>query len=229
MTQQAFLTLAVLLIASGCESATPTAYNDSNTQSRKTANDGREARDSGRAREDCPLCVVWLDVELRDGRQCSGSGVLIGNGMVLTAGHVVKDAWRAHIMFGGRGSHPEEWDGRQQALHFEFVRDTDLAIIRGVVQPDWAEPATIATRSPRRGERVTSFGLQNPKSWRLKSGTVTNLTDDERGEFVADLQTQPGDSGGPVFNADGELVGLNRGHSHGESMIVDITAIDGLR
>jgi S1-C subfamily serine protease len=67
---------------------------------------------------------------------------------------------------------------------------------------------TVATRPPAVGDRVTSVGLAEPGLLRVRSGPVTALRAFD-GTFESVMPSQQGDSGGPTFNARGELVGVH--------------------
>jgi len=135
----------------------------------------------------------------------SGSGVVVGNGVVLTNAHNVRHE-SVTVTFA---------DGREAEAEVKGVDvDGDLAVLAvatgGVAAPTWASSA------PTLGTAV--FGLANNGSGaRVTFGTVSSVSAAFRGprgrriagtiEHTAPLA--PGSSGGPLVNAAGELVGIN--------------------
>jgi serine protease Do len=134
-----------------------------------------------------------------------GSGVVVGDGVILTNAHNVRHD-EVTVTFA---------DGRQEAAEVKGVDvDGDLAVLAvatgGVAAPPWAASA------PALGTPV--FGVANNGSGsRVTFGTVSSVSAAFRGprgrriagtiEHTAPLA--PGSSGGPLVNAAGELVGIN--------------------
>lgn len=146
-----------------------------------------------------PIMVV-----IRDGWQGSGAGVLVGNGLVLTNAHVARrDHGMRVLLHDGN-----EFDSRLVARDANI----DLALLQ---IPAGSYPtAVIATRAPRPGELVYAFG--HPWGHRnvLTGGVLSAMTSARTpaGELPllrSDLQLAPGNSGGPLLNAAGEVIGLN--------------------
>ena len=135
----------------------------------------------------------------------SGSGVVVGDGVVLTNAHNVRHD-QVTVTFA---------DGRQAEAEVKGVDvDGDLAVLAvptgGVAAPAWAGGA------PTVGTAV--FGIANNGTGpRVTFGTVSSVSAAFRGprgrriagtiEHTAPLA--PGSSGGPLVNAAGELVGIN--------------------
>lgn len=174
--------------------------------------------------------TVWIVA--RDGEAYStGSGVLVDRErkIVLTSSHVLSGAKVATIVF------PQFNEGEVIAERDYYVdnlpklgiegrvigidRTRDLALIELKSVPENATEITIARKSQGPGDMVHSIG--NPSSsgglWAYTQGTVRSLY---RKKFKTEaglhdmkiLETQspinPGDSGGPVVNNDGQLVAI---------------------
>ena len=135
-----------------------------------------------------------------------GSGVILGPNTVLTAAHVT-DQDTATI---------ETHDGQKVQAKVTFIwKQDDFAILRTV--ETLHEPvATLAIRAPCDGETVTAIGdALDMVPWFVSRGVVANTHVPAFGDkfspdlVAADLTLVPGMSGGPVFNADGEVIGLS--------------------
>ena len=140
----------------------------------------------------------------------SGSGFFIErNGLVMTAGHVaVSTGLKASAIASDGRVH----DGTVQAV--SQVPDVALISLPGLS----AHPVTPAA-SPclKRGEPVFSLGRPRNSGYTARIGEVVSMhfgAPVRYGRFgyadamVLRLNTKRGESGGPLFNARGELVGM---------------------
>lgn len=141
------------------------------------------------------------------GRAGGGSGTVVGEGLVVTNHHVVPDE-RAQVVTA---------DDRTLAAHVE-ARDAehDLALLRLEGGEGLAGARLGDSDALRPGELV--FAIGNPWGQR---GTLTAGIVFSRGPatleagipledaICADVRLAPGNSGGPLVNARGEVVGIN--------------------
>lgn len=139
-----------------------------------------------------------------------GTGVVIDEGgTILTNLHVARAAQKLRVVF---------FDGTEADAFIVGVRpDLDLAIIRPTVLPDDLLPATLgASGSLRPGDEVVAigfpFGIGPSASAGVVSGLLRVLERDGeatmRNLIQFDAAANPGNSGGPLVNADGEVVGI---------------------
>src|SRR6516165_3391049 len=154
-----------------------------------------------------------------------GSGIVLGEGRVLTNAHNLRGGQATVTFAGGRTA-----EGTVAGHDF----DGDLA----VVQADTGQVAALpwATTAPAVGLAV--FALANPggRGLRVTFGTVSGIDRSFRGprglritgslEHTAPLL--PGSSGGPVLNAEGHLLGINTNRL-GEGFYLAIPADEALR
>ncbi len=139
-----------------------------------------------------------------------GSGFVISpDGYIVTNNHVVEDATDIRVTFSDRRSLPAKLIGTDPL--------TDLAVIKveGTNMPSlpWGESSQLHS-----GQTVLAFG--NPFSFRftVTRGIVSGLnranpySDDPRkpGQFIqTDAAINQGNSGGPLVDARGEVIGIN--------------------
>lgn len=136
-----------------------------------------------------------------------GSGVVLNGGRVLTNAHVVC----------GRQVFVESWNGpAQQAEVLKFDQLLDLALLRA---DNLDAPAvSFAGSSVRPGQPVIAVG--NPlgfagavsKGFVYTAGRLRGLG--ETAWIQSDLRLAPGNSGGPLADVHGDMLGVN-------TMIVD--------
>ncbi|RWA48424.1 serine protease [Cupriavidus sp. UYMSc13B] len=140
-----------------------------------------------------------------------GSGVVVTeSGIILTSYHVVADAQRLEVRF--HDGHTAE------ASVVQAFPEKDLAVIRPSSIPDDLPPATLgSSRNLAPGTEVIAVGFPFGIGPSVSAGVVSGL--DRR--FVSpdgkrdldkliqfDAAANPGNSGGPLVNLDGEVVGI---------------------
>lgn len=140
-----------------------------------------------------------------------GTGVVIVNdGTILTNLHVVQGAERIQITFS---------DGHKTAGIFQGGRpEHDLAVLRGKVIPDDLFAATMtSTDKLKPGDQVFAVGFPFGIGPSISAGVVSGLKREfkspDGGQAMSNLiqfdaAANPGNSGGPLVTAEGEVVGI---------------------
>lgn len=142
----------------------------------------------------------------------TGSGLVVSkNGYVLTNHHVVKDE-------NGIGIEIIENDVRKtyQAEVITSDKTNDLAILKIKDYNNLAEiPFGIISQSQNIGSSVFTLGFPMAingmgKDFKFTDGKISSKTGYEGAlnSYQSTIPVQPGNSGGPVFNEKGQLVGV---------------------
>lgn len=134
----------------------------------------------------------------------AGSGVLLARQMVLTAAHVVKNT-ETIVACGGDliKGHLVRFDARY-----------DLALVALEKPCNAVKLSPFASQDAEKGLQITVQGYPNGRQ-SLGFGSVQDYAalpgDFTRDYMLLDATIQPGNSGGPVLSASGELVGMVQG------------------
>ncbi len=139
-----------------------------------------------------------------DRRGGVGAGILVEPGLVLTNYHVAGHSHSPQVIWE---------DGKP--VEAELVAsdpNVDLALLQ--VPSNGHKPAVLSDEKPRPGEMVFAFG--HPWGQRnVLTGGVLSAVTNARGRhrevpiLRADVQLAPGNSGGPLLNSAGEVIGVN--------------------
>lgn len=140
-----------------------------------------------------------------------GSGVVVNfDGDILTSLHVVDDATAIALTFADGSVSRANIIARQPA--------NDIAVIRAVQPPTTLAPATIGNpRAARQGSEAYAMGNPFGLSWSISSGVISGLNRSFKmepsgrileGLIQIDAAVNPGNSGGPLLNRNGQVIGI---------------------
>lgn len=132
-----------------------------------------------------------------------GSGVHIGNGYILTAAHVVRDETTMDVTTdtGETVKGTVLWANKAH----------DVAMVRAEVD---AKASHLSCREPTAGEEIVIAGNPNDQKFINAYGRVGGESREYgpwKRVFIADATIIPGVSGGPTFDAKGDVIGINVG------------------
>jgi S1-C subfamily serine protease len=136
--------------------------------------------------------------------RATGTGFFITpDGVLITSAHVVKGAKRISVRKGPR------------AFEAKVIRvdpANDIAVLKS--QGNFPALAIASSKGAKLGEPIFTIGFPNtqlqgyePKLTRGEINSLTGIQDDLR-FFQVSVPVQPGNSGGPLLNSDGDVVGI---------------------
>ncbi len=139
-------------------------------------------------------------------RQGMGSGFIVETGgVILTNAHVVEGADEVRVRLSDR----REFKGKVLGVDHQ----SDIAVVKidatGLPVVKLGDPSQV-----RVGEWVLAigspFGFDNTATVGIVSATSRSLPDGTYVPFIqTDAAVNPGNSGGPLFNMKGEVIGIN--------------------
>lgn len=152
----------------------------------------------------------------KDGNMSRGRGtgvVLDQNGAILTSLHVVKDALETQVTFA---------DGSQSsATTLATEPEKDIAVLKATQPPQGLVPATLGNpRFLHPGDTAIVVGNPFGLSYSVTAGSISGLgrtfVPPDNGQPMTgliqfDAAVNPGNSGGPLLNSNGEVVGIVTG------------------
>jgi serine protease Do len=135
-----------------------------------------------------------------------GSGFIISSdGLILTNAHVVADATEINVKLTDR----REFEAKVLGVD----KRTDIAVLK--IEAKNLPAVKLGKASDLKvGEWVAAigspFGFDNTITSGIVSAKARSLPDENYVPFIqTDVAVNPGNSGGPLFNMDGEVVGVN--------------------
>ncbi len=136
------------------------------------------------------------------GNETGSGSIVTANGLVITSNHVVKD----------RGVQPviaRTADGTQyQGQVIKTDTRNDLALIQLKAQGAFPIVQLASTNTIEIGQAVCAIGSPYGRPGVLSAGTLSLVRGN--GDLQANIRLYPGNSGGPLLNPQGEMIGVNK-------------------
>jgi serine protease Do len=152
--------------------------------------------------------VVLVSVTTASGQSVQGSGFVYRNNYIVTNAHVVSNARSVRVRFS-RG----QW---RSASVVGTDASSDLAVLKVQNPPQYAKPLLLVEDEPPVGTKVAAIGSPYGLQGTLTTGVISGVNRSipaPNGRKIPDaIQTDapanPGNSGGPLVNLQGEVVGV---------------------
>ncbi len=145
--------------------------------------------------------------EAQEGSPASGTAWGVHKGYLVTASHVVKGAKRIYVYSDG-----------QAVGSARVVADdpaSDVAILKlAPLHPGVLPVFELSVRAPTLGKSIFTLGYPAPdilgQQVKMTAGEISGTTgiEDNARLLQISVPIQPGNSGGPIINWDGEVVGI---------------------
>ncbi len=162
------------------------------------------------SKKECVVCIITE--EKNDPLQLSGF-IVDRSGLVLSTAHDLKRNGRVMVIL----SNNEESKGR--LVKIDLTRDLALVEVQGPF-PSFMLPKK--RRDPiRRGEKIYSIGCPDGQHGVIHVGYINGplRQKDALPLWQVDMKILPGSSGSPVFDGEGNLVGVVKGRYRGTEAV----------
>lgn len=135
-------------------------------------------------------------------------GVYTGSGFAIDKHRIITNR---HVVGGASVIQAETWDGRSLTpTDTRITRDNDLAVV--TVKEDLTHTIKLAPNNPPDDSTISVVGYPLGNALRVNEGTAIEILDGKRfgsdKVITMDVRVQHGNSGGPVVDDDGEVVGV---------------------
>jgi S1-C subfamily serine protease len=152
-----------------------------------------------------PIADANRSVVMLKGAGAVGSGIILSpDGLILTNSHVIQGGtgqWKVRLSdaqeLAATVVHPGPGQG-------DIFRDLALVRINGGAN---LPVAKLAGAQPQEGEQVWAIGAPYARPEVVTRGVLKRLTPD--GIILTSAEVHPGNSGGPLLNQQGEVIGIN--------------------
>lgn len=146
--------------------------------------------------------IVAIEANLADGFSAGTGCIIRSDGVILTGSHVIDEAKEIDVTTS---------DGKvyKASVLAKMGKNNDLALLK--ISPK-SRLRTIAfgdSSDVKVGQKVLAIGNPFGFSGTLTSGIVSRI-DYAKGRIQTDAAINPGCSGGPLLNSQGEVIGISQ-------------------
>lgn len=206
---RAALAVAVVLGGSACV-APPTAFERAQALATPTADSAGGVLSGGAVLTSVrDAALVQATAAVVRVRNSTCEGVATGSGFAIDAHRLVTNK---HVVEGARELTLDTSDGQQRDVEIASqAADDDLAVI--TTKEPLPASLRLAASDARPGALVTALGFPLGGPFSRQDGRLVDRVPGERFEtgsdvLRSDVRVRPGNSGGPLVDAAGEVVGV---------------------
>ena len=146
--------------------------------------------------------IVCIDSQATDGISCGTGCIINKNGVILTSAHVV-DIGENIVVTMSNGQ-----DYSAKVLH-KFGENKDIALLKINVPTELKTVKLGNSEKVKVGQKVLAIGNPFGFNGTLTQGIISRI-DYAKNRIQTDAAINPGSSGGPLLNRDGEIIGINQ-------------------
>jgi len=172
-----------------------------------------------------------------DNLKGTGSGSVINKdiGAIITNWHVIQKAKSVGVIFKTEGDIKKSDIYAAEVIAYDATKDLAVLMLKGKV-PDDVKELKLSNKLPEVGSDVHAIGHPGSLSWTYTKGYVSQVRPNYKWSYektihqASIIQTQtpisPGNSGGPLINSEGELLGVNSFKAAGENLNFAVTSLE---
>ena len=146
--------------------------------------------------------IVSIDANLADGFSAGTGCVVRSDGVILTGSHVIE---------GARDIDVTTFDGKvyKASILAKMGKNKDLALLKIDSKKNLKTISFGDSSDIKVGQKVLAIGNPFGFAGTLTSGIVSRI-DYTKGRIQTDAAINPGCSGGPLLNSQGEVIGISQ-------------------
>lgn len=146
--------------------------------------------------------IVAIDAQVSDGVSSGTGCILTSDGLILTSSHVIDGASAIDVTT----SKGEVYKASVSSI---IGKNNDLALLKIKSKIKLPTIALGDSSKVRVGQKVLAIGNPFGFNGTLTTGIISRI-DYERNKIQTDAAINPGSSGGPIVNVNGEIIGISQ-------------------
>lgn len=146
--------------------------------------------------------IVSVDTQLKDGLSCGTGCIINKNGTILTSAHILEDGSDIIITM----SNGEDY---KASVVKQLGENKDIAILKISVPYELKTVKFGNSEKIKVGDTVLAIGNPFGFNGTLTKGIISRI-DYAKNRIQTDAAINPGSSGGPLLNTQGEIIGINQ-------------------
>lgn len=146
--------------------------------------------------------IVCVDSQMSDGISCGTGCIIDKSGIILTSAHVV-DIGKTVIVTTFNGQ-----DYKAKVLK-RLGENKDIALLKITTPTELKTVKLGNSEKIKVGQKVLAIGNPFGFNGTLTQGIISRI-DYEKNRIQTDAAINPGSSGGPLLNKNGEIIGINQ-------------------
>lgn len=146
--------------------------------------------------------IVSVDSQLSDGLSCGTGCIIDKNGVILTSAHVVETGENIVVTM----SNGQNYSAK---IIKKFGENKDIALLKINVPTSLKTVKFGDSEKIKVGQKVLAIGNPFGFNGSLTQGIISRI-DYSKNRIQTDAAINPGSSGGPLLNKNGEIIGINQ-------------------
>lgn len=146
--------------------------------------------------------IVSIDTQIKYGLSCGTGCVVSNDGIILTSSHVIEDGKDITVTIYNGKTYKAEVLKR-------MGRNNDLALLKIKIDQPMQTVKLGDSEQIKVGQKVLAIGNPFGFNGTLTQGIISRI-DYSKNKIQTDAAINPGSSGGPLLNTNGEVIGINQ-------------------
>ena len=146
--------------------------------------------------------IVSVDSQISDGISCGTGCIIDSSGIILTSAHVIEEGNTVIVTL----ANGKDYSARILKI---FGENKDIALLKIDVAHNLKTVKFGNSEKIKVGQKVLAIGNPFGFNGTLTQGIISRI-DYAKNRIQTDAAINPGSSGGPLLNKNGEIIGINQ-------------------